>query len=64
LGEGFNVFNRTQVFGLSSSLYTRSGNNLSLTKDTAGRATFGDVITTDSSLYRERQIQFAARFQF
>jgi len=64
LGEGFNVFNRTQVFGLSSSLYTRSGNNLSLTKDTAGRATFGDVTTTDSTLYRERQIQFAARFQF
>ena len=64
LGEAFNVANRTQVFGVSSSLYTRSGTNLSLTKDTTGRQTFGDITTTDSTLYRERQIQFAARFQF
>ncbi len=64
LAEAFNIVNRTHVFGVSTSLYTRTGNNLALTRDTAGRATFGDVTNTDSTLYRERQIQFAARFQF
>jgi hypothetical protein len=58
LAEGFNVFNRTQVFGQNSTLYTRSGTVLTF------NPLFGNVTTTDSTLYRERQIQFAARFQF
>ncbi len=58
LAEGFNVFNRTHVFGVNSTLYTRSGNVLTFNPN------FGDVTGTDSTLYRERQIQFAARFQF
>ncbi len=58
LAEGFNVFNRTQVFGQNSTLYTRSGNVLTYNNN------FGDVTATDSTLYRERQIQFATRFQF
>jgi len=58
LAEGFNVVNRTQVFGVNSALYIRSGNTLTFNNN------FGQVTSTDSTLYRERQIQFAARFQF
>jgi len=58
LAEGFNIANRTQVFGVESILYTRSGNVLTFNPD------FGRTTITDSTLYRERQIQVAARFQF
>ena len=58
LAEGFNLFNRTHVFGQNSTLYSRSGTVLTYNNS------FGDITTTDSTLYRERQIQFAARFQF
>jgi hypothetical protein len=58
LAEGFNVLNRTHVFGVESTLYTRSGNVLTFNPN------FGQITGTDSTLYRERQIQFAARFQF
>lgn len=58
LAEGFNIFNRTQVFGVNNTLYIRSGNTLNY------NTSFGQVNSTDSTLYRERQIQFAARFQF
>lgn len=60
LAEAFNVANRTHVFGVNTTLYTRSGSATNLTYNTA----FGQVTGTDSTLYRERQIQFAARFQF
>ncbi|HEY0428973.1 MAG TPA: carboxypeptidase regulatory-like domain-containing protein [Pyrinomonadaceae bacterium] len=58
LAEGFNIANRTHVFGENSTLYTRAGNVLTY------NPSFGDITTTDSTLYRERQIQFSARFQF
>jgi hypothetical protein len=58
LGEAFNVFNRTHVFAQNSTLYTRSGNTLTFNQS------FGDITSTDSTLYRERQVRFAARFQF
>jgi hypothetical protein len=58
LAEGFNIFNRTQIFGENSTLYNRSGTVLTF------NSAFGQVTTTDSTLYRERQIQLAARFQF
>ena len=62
IAEGFNIFNRTHVFSQSSQLYTRSGSgaNQTLTFD----PNFGNVSGTDSFNYRERQIQFAARFHF
>ncbi len=63
LAEGFNVLNRTNVFGVNSTLYTRSGNTLNFNQ-TNGVANFGQATSADSTLYRERQIQFAARFQF
>ena len=58
LAEGFNVLNRTNVFGVNTTLYTRSGNTLTF------NPAFGQTTGADSTLYRERQIQFAARFQF
>lgn len=71
MGEAFNVANRTHVFALNSTLYTRNNNCATINGITTNNpnglcrtTTFGDVTTTDSTLYRERQIQFSARFQF
>jgi hypothetical protein len=58
LAEGFNIFNRTHVFAVNNTIYNRSGTVLT------ANAAFGQVTGTDSTLYRERQIQFATRFQF
>jgi hypothetical protein len=67
----FNVANRTHVFSQNSTLYARNTNcfntNGMTTNNPNGlcRTTqFGEVTGTDSTLYRERQVQFAARFQF
>ncbi|MDQ3711851.1 MAG: carboxypeptidase regulatory-like domain-containing protein [Acidobacteriota bacterium] len=67
LAEGFNIINRTQVFGVNSTLYTRGATapvGGVLTSTLTFNPTFGDITGTDSTLYRERQIQLAARFQF
>ena len=58
IAEGFNIFNRTQIFQETNALYTRSGNTLTFSP------AFGTPSSTDSFNYRERQIQFAARFHF
>ena len=58
IAEGFNIFNRTHVFSETNALYTRSGNTLTFSP------AFGTISGTDSFNYRERQIQFAARFHF
>jgi hypothetical protein len=58
LAEGFNILNRTHVFIEQNLLYTRSGTNLNYNTN------FGLNTESSSSNYRERQIQFAARFQF
>ncbi len=58
LAEGFNVFNRTQVTVVNTTLYNLSGNTLTF------NAPFGSTTGADSTLFRERQIQFAARFEF
>ena len=60
LAEAFNVANRTHVFAVNNTLYSRAGSATLLTYNTS----FGQVTGTDSTLYRERQIQFATRFQF
>ena len=62
LAEGFNVFNRTQVTNVNSTLYNQSGSTL--TFNGAGTNPFFNVTGADSTLFRERQIQFAARFEF
>jgi hypothetical protein len=58
LVEGFNVFNRTQVTFVNSTLYNQVGSALNL------NPTFRTVTGADSTLFRERQVQFAARFEF
>lgn len=71
LGEVFNIANRTHVFGLQSALFIRATNCFNTNGITTNNANglcynpaFGQVTTTDSTLYRERQIQFSTRFQF
>jgi hypothetical protein len=58
LGEAFNLFNRTQVTGVNSTLYAISGNTVTF------NAPFGTTTAADSTLFRERQIQLAVRFEF
>jgi outer membrane receptor protein involved in Fe transport len=66
LGEVFNLFNRTQITGVNASIYS---------VDTTGTAAnprpflnyntaFGTTTAADSTLFRERQVQFAVRFEF
>ena len=56
--EGFNIFNRTNVTNLGTRAYVLSGTTL--TYDPL----FGIPSEAGNSIFRERQIQFAARFQF
>jgi hypothetical protein len=65
LAEGFNLFNRTLVTGVANTLYTLSGTTL--TYNATGTSTiqpFNTVTGADSTLFRERQIQLGARFNF
>ncbi|HKR02787.1 MAG TPA: TonB-dependent receptor [Pyrinomonadaceae bacterium] len=61
LAEAFNLFNRYQVTSVNTTLYTFSGSNLSFTPNGPN---FGVASGTGNSIFRERQIQFALRFQF
>jgi hypothetical protein len=58
LAEGFNIFNRYQVTGVNNLAYNLSGNTLT------ALPAFSQVNAAGNSIYRERQIQFAVRFQF
>lgn len=60
LAEGFNVFNSTFTFIQNNTLYTRATGSNVLTYN----GVFGTGTESSSSNYRERQIQFATRFQF
>jgi len=62
LAEGFNVFNRTQVTVVNATIYNQAGTTL--TFNGAGTNPFFNVTGADSTLFRERQVQFAARFEF
>jgi len=62
LAEGFNVFNRTQVTVVNPTIYNQAGTTL--TFNGAGANPFFNVTGADSTLFRERQVQFAARFEF
>jgi hypothetical protein len=69
IAEGFNIFNRTHVFDVNATAYSRGSvsapvNNVSNGTLTYQTATFGNPSVTDSFYWRERQIQFAARFHF
>jgi outer membrane receptor protein involved in Fe transport len=58
LGEAFNIFNRTQFTGVSTTMYNLSGTTLTF------QAPFGTLTEAGGTLYRERQVQIGARFQF
>lgn len=63
LAEGFNIFNRTQVTGINNRMYviSTSGQNVNATFD----PTFGTPSDLSNGFFfRERQIQFAVRFEF
>ncbi|HEV8141025.1 MAG TPA: TonB-dependent receptor [Pyrinomonadaceae bacterium] len=70
--EGFNVFNRTQVTGANAQIYTSTGAPARVdgTAAVAGSATlvyntsFQTVNAAGGTLFRERQVQWAVRFQF
>jgi hypothetical protein len=60
LVEAFNLFNRFQVTGVNTTMYSIPSNGNTLTFNQP----FGTVTGADSTLFRERQIQMAVRFQF
>jgi hypothetical protein len=66
LAEGFNLFNRTQITGTNNTLYnfSTSGCPAGVAQCLTTNAPFGTVTGADSTLFRERQIQLGARFNF
>jgi len=58
--EAFNIFNRTHVTNVNSTMYTMNYTTGQLTFNTP----FQSVTETGSTLFRERQIQMAVRLQF
>jgi outer membrane receptor protein involved in Fe transport len=62
IGEGFNIFNHTQVTGVNDRIYVISatGSTLNATYD----PTFLTPSGADGFFFRERQIQLAVRFEF
>ncbi len=58
LAEAFNFFNRTQITNVNTTLYTLSGSTLTF------NSSFGSTTGADSTLFRERQVQLAVRFEF
>jgi outer membrane receptor protein involved in Fe transport len=60
LAEGFNIFNRTQVSDVNPTIYNATATSANLTFN----SNFGTVTQAGATLFRERQIQFAARFEF
>lgn len=68
LGEAFNLLNRTQVTGINSTLYNFQSNAANCPNGFApcltSNATFGQTTAADSTLFRERQVQLAVRFEF
>ena len=69
LAEGFNLFNRTQVTGLSAGIYSIDTTGSAAAPRpflnfSSGASGFQSVTGADSTLFRERQVQLAARLQF
>jgi hypothetical protein len=66
LAEAFNLFNRTQVTLVNSTLYnfSTSGCPAGFAQCLVENAPFGSITGADSTLFRERQVQLAVRFEF
>ncbi len=63
LAEGFNITNNINYTALNTSMYSLSGTTLNF-RGSTGPTGFGVGTQSSSTLYRERQIQLAARFTF
>jgi hypothetical protein len=68
LAEAFNFFNRTQVTSVNTTLYNFTTAAASCPGGAAPclvlNAPFGQTTGADSTLFRERQVQWAVRFEF
>ncbi len=72
MAEAFNLLNRTQVTGLSTTMYYMGypsnpyplSPTLTYQTTTGGYSGFGQITQAGSDLYRERQVQFGARYTF
>ena len=74
LGEAFNLFNRTQVTTVTNTFYNYASNTTTpacpggltqcLIFNDSGNTPFLNISGADSTLFRERQVQFAVRFEF
>ncbi|HEX8845002.1 MAG TPA: carboxypeptidase regulatory-like domain-containing protein [Pyrinomonadaceae bacterium] len=69
LAEAFNLFNRTQVTSVSTTFYSVCSTGTATTPCSqlnfnGGASGFGSVTGADSTLFRERQVQLAVRFEF
>lgn len=68
LGEAFNFFNRTQVTSVNTTAYNFQTNAANCSGLGAPCLTFnpafGQITGADSTLFRERQVQLAVRFEF
>ncbi|MBA2526942.1 MAG: TonB-dependent receptor [Pyrinomonadaceae bacterium] len=58
LVEAFNLFNRTHKTAINDTAFDIVGTSL------VPRASFGEESATGNTLFRERQVQWAARFHF
>ncbi|MEZ5346493.1 MAG: carboxypeptidase regulatory-like domain-containing protein [Pyrinomonadaceae bacterium] len=61
--EGFNIFNRQNITNAGSTAYAIS-TTAGVSRLTYNASTFGVPTEAGNSIFRERQIQFAARFNF
>lgn len=68
LGEAFNFFNRTQVTSVNTTAYNFQSSAANCPGVGApcltSNASFGQITGADSTLFRERQVQLAVRFEF
>jgi len=56
--EGFNVFNRTHITSVNTTAFSIAGSSL------VPVSSFGTDSATGNSIFRERQVQWALRFNF
>lgn len=66
LAEAFNLFNRTQVTSVNTTLYnfSTSGCPAGVSQCLTFNTPFNTITGADSTLFRERQVQLAVRFEF
>ena len=69
--EAFNVLNHSQISGVNQTMYVTQAPTtagaptvLAFANNVAGYSDFGSYSQAGSSLFRERQIQFAVRYSF